>query len=323
MCKGCRCLELDCWDGDDGEPIIFHGHTLTTKILFRDVINAMAEFNFRVTPYPVVLSIENHCSLPQQELMAEIMKIGFGDSLLMPGELMGSGSHLPTLEQLKYKVLIKGKRLKVGEDLLDDDSGDDSDDDSDDDDDDDDDLAKGKVSKKKKTPALKVHPSLSAIVFLGTCHCTSFAQAASDAIAPDMMTSYGESKTVKYLKNDATHEGWIYHNRTHLRYAPVFSDIPIILDCCNMHHLLFWLYVMFTQSIISVVVSIRKELEWTPAIWIRARHGPQAISWWRLTTRRPVYRCTSTTVNSARTASVDTCSSLSTCIWPPPPRRPL
>ena len=75
-------MELDCWDGDDGQPIIYHGHTLTTKISFRDVVQTIADFAFVSSPLPVVLSIENHCSLSQQQKMAAIFRELLADKLV-------------------------------------------------------------------------------------------------------------------------------------------------------------------------------------------------------------------------------------------------
>lgn len=41
---------VDCWDGPDGEPIIHHGYTLTSKILFKDVIETIDKYAFSKSP---------------------------------------------------------------------------------------------------------------------------------------------------------------------------------------------------------------------------------------------------------------------------------
>jgi hypothetical protein len=42
---------VDCWDGGDGEPVVYHGHTLTKKILFKDCMSAIRDHAFEVTEY--------------------------------------------------------------------------------------------------------------------------------------------------------------------------------------------------------------------------------------------------------------------------------
>lgn len=117
LLAGCRCVELDCWDGkgEDEEPIITHGKAMCTDILFKDVIYAIRDTAFVTSDYPVILSFENHCCKTQQHKMAKYCDDIFGDLLLkeqLEDYPLEPGAPLAPPCLLKRKILIKNKRLK-------------------------------------------------------------------------------------------------------------------------------------------------------------------------------------------------------------------
>jgi len=201
LARGCRCVELDIWDGDDGEPIIYHGYTLTSKIKCRDALKGIAEHAFDKSTYPVILSLENHLSVEQQKHLARDLHEIFGERLFTE-PLDESCTTLPSPEQLKNKIIVKGKKLQSVnvEDVSDEDeaAGVDIED------------VKRKAKKKSKKTHLAVELSNCVII----CQSASFKgfEFSASKLTFAHISSLEEEKAMKLAKEEAVtfvrHNAW-------------------------------------------------------------------------------------------------------------------
>lgn len=235
--RGARCLELDIWDGGKSPtgrpmPVVWHGGTLTTKVQFTDIIKTIKVFlNFHPDTYPIILSFENHCSIPYQEFMAEQLIRILGDSLYVPTEASLFGS-LPSPNKLRGMVVIKGRRPDGTEaDQYD----------SDDESDTEESTANSHfefnadmLAARAKVVKHGVAPALASLTLFHGHKWKSFEL--SSRTPTFYMHSFSESKVRSHSRQKRAAR-WIVYNQTHMsRTYPAGSRV----DSSNYNPLLAW-----------------------------------------------------------------------------------
>ncbi|CAN6220039.1 unnamed protein product [Urochloa humidicola] len=109
--RGVRVIELDMWPNSTKDDInILHGRTLTTPVSLIKCLRSIKEYAFVASPYPVIITLEDHLPADLQEKVAKMVLEVFGSILFYPDT--DHLSEFPSPEELKGRVLLSTKPPK-------------------------------------------------------------------------------------------------------------------------------------------------------------------------------------------------------------------
>ncbi|KAL3650264.1 Phosphoinositide phospholipase C 6 [Castilleja foliolosa] len=110
--NGVRGIELDLWPNSGKDDVhVLHGRTLTTPIPLVKCLKSIKEHAFVKSPYPVIITLEDHLTPKLQAKVAAMVIQVFGDMLYCPDSEEGL-QEFPSPEALKHKILLSTKPPK-------------------------------------------------------------------------------------------------------------------------------------------------------------------------------------------------------------------
>ncbi|XP_042403029.1 phosphoinositide phospholipase C 2-like [Zingiber officinale] len=109
--NGVRVIELDMWPNATKDNIdILHGRTLTSPVELIKCLRSIKEHAFSASPYPVIITLEDHLTPDLQAKVAEMVVETFGDLLYYPDS--ECAKEFPSPESLKKRIIISTKPPK-------------------------------------------------------------------------------------------------------------------------------------------------------------------------------------------------------------------
>ncbi|KAJ0258686.1 Phosphoinositide phospholipase C 6 [Hirschfeldia incana] len=109
--RGVRVIELDLWPNSTGTDInVLHGRTLTTPVPLISCLKAIRDYAFCSSPYPVIITLEDHLTADLQAKVAEMATQTFGEMLYYPES--ESLAEFPSPASLLHRIMISTKPPK-------------------------------------------------------------------------------------------------------------------------------------------------------------------------------------------------------------------